>query len=230
MLFQQKLNQKFRSSLSLINILFLLTILIFAPNLTANIGKETSTRPNTEKYYYSESIVIEVKNFQQAVKLFRWLDLIKLTQVGAATFKSIENSGHQLLIYHSDSALLSAGVTGATLSRNLTNGVGENAYIKFFLDMENHGSNCVLGKNGDYILYSAVHNLFHELIHARHKMNGTWLYFDSEGQAIREENKFRKDWAQYRSTKYALRHEFMEDEAIILNKNGACGLTQSSLE
>jgi hypothetical protein len=41
-----------------------------------------------------------------------------------------------------------------------------------------------------------VENLFHELAHARHKMNGTWRYFDSERQAIEEENIFRRQSAQ----------------------------------
>jgi hypothetical protein len=35
-------------------------------------------------------------------------------------------------------------------------------------------------------------NLFHELVHAKHLSNGTWRYFDSEGQAIEEENVFRQ--------------------------------------
>lgn len=44
----------------------------------------------------------------------------------------------------------------------------------------------------ELIQYTAVENLFHELAHARHKMNGTWRYFDSEKQAIEEENVFRR--------------------------------------
>ena len=229
MLYRQGLKGFYRNASNLINIAILLIGTFYASQIQANISDKPTTYLNNEKYYYSENIIVEVKNFKQAVKLFHWLDLIKLTETGSDTFKAIENSGNQLLIYHSDSALLSAGITGAPLSQNLTNGIGEDVYIKFYLDMESYGSNCVLGKNGKYIHYTAIHNLFHELIHARHKMNGTWLYFDSEGQAIREENKFRIDWAKYRSTQYALRHEFIEDEAVILNKNGSCKFSQASI-
>lgn len=227
MWYHLKLDNRCRNMTVFINIVILLIGSFYSFNAVTNTYDKPSTYQNNERYYYSQRIVLEVKHFKQAVKLFHWLDLIKLTQTGKETFQAIENSGKQLLIYHSDSALLSAGITGAPLSKNLTNGVGEDVYIKFYLDMEKDGSNCVLGKNGDYIQYTALHNLFHELIHARHKMNGTWLYFDSEGQAIREENKFRIDWANYRSTQYSLRHEFMEDESVIMSQNGLCNLAQA---
>ncbi|MET1254388.1 M91 family zinc metallopeptidase [Aliikangiella maris] len=175
-----------------------------------------------EIYKYTTNITVKVENFQQAVKVFQWLDLIRLTNIGEATLNSIENSQHQLIIFHSDVALLSAGITGATLSENLTNGVGEDAYIKFFLDMDENGTNCILNENGHYVPYLAVHNLFHELIHAKHKMNGTWLYFNSERQAIKEENIFRIEWAGFRFTSYSLRTEYFEDEDIKLSYNGSC--------
>jgi len=47
----------------------------------------------------------------------------------------------------------------------------------------------------ELIIYTAVENLFHELAHARHKMNGTWRYFYSEEQSIEEENIFRRELA-----------------------------------
>jgi len=53
------------------------------------------------------------------------------TEIGHSTLKAIENSSHKLIFYHSDSVKNSAGTTGAPLTKNLTNGNGENAYIKF---------------------------------------------------------------------------------------------------
>ena len=45
------------------------------------------------------------------------------------------------------------------------------------------------------IEYTAIQNLFHELAHAVHMMNGTWRYAKSERQAIEEENVFRSQLA-----------------------------------
>ena len=45
------------------------------------------------------------------------------------------------------------------------------------------------------IEYTAIQNLYHELAHAKHMMAGTWRYFDSERQAIEEENIFRRELA-----------------------------------
>ena len=175
---------------------------------------------DNEEFYYSENVILRVSHFEQAVKLFHWLDLIKLTKIGQSTLEAIASSQNQLIIYHNDNALYSAGMTGAPLTKNLINGVGEDVYIKFYLEMEHQGSNCVLGENGYYIEYSAIQNLFHELSHARHKMNGSWLYFDSEGQAIREENNFRYQWAQFRVENYFQRNEDIEEEDVLLRNVG----------
>ncbi len=161
--------------------------------------------------------------FSQAVKIFRWLDQINLTESGKSTLRAISQSGHQLTIYHSDAALISAGLTSAPLSSNLTNGKGENVEIKFYLKMGKEGTNCVLGEKNQYIEYTAIQNLFHELAHARHKMNGTWLYFASEKQAILDENQFRIDWAKYRShSKAEQRNEYAENEEIVKLTEGKC--------
>lgn len=175
-----------------------------------------------ERYFYRPNIIVEVNHFQQLIKIFRWLDQINLTPIGQQTLRAIETSGNELTIFHDDYALYSAGATGAPMTKNLTNGVGEDVYIRFYLDMDAKGSNCVHGKNGNYIDYSAIHNLFHELSHARHKMNGTWLYHDSEGQAIREENKFRRQWSQYRYEDYALRNESIADEEVTPRQGNRC--------
>jgi hypothetical protein len=207
-----------------LSILYLLqTSLSFAANQLKNdVGSAHLKASKTEDYQYADNITLEVNNFQQAIKLFKWLDMLLLTRIGEEILSDIQNSPHQLTIIHNDNALLSAGVTGAPMTKNLINGVGENAYIHFYMNMEKHGSNCVLGQNGDYIEYSAIQNLFHELSHARHKMKGTWLYFDSEGQAIREENEFRYQWSQYRLESYSMRDENIENEQVMLRTAKSC--------
>lgn len=212
-----------RLVISAILLLFYNPMTVFADNgkLKPQTIPQAPEKP-LQNYYYSKNIIFQDHSFQRAVKLFRWLDLIKLTTIGKATLSNIENTPHQLIFYHSDHALNSAGTTGAPLTRNLTNGNGEDAYIKFYFDMTFSGSNCVLGQNGQYIEYTALQNLFHELSHARHKMNGTWLYFDSEGQAIREENQFRYEWSQYRYETVNLRTEDIEEEEIKLRVSDKC--------
>ncbi len=83
----------------------------------------------------------------------------------------------------------------APMSRNLINGRGESVNILFDATIAERGSHLVYSGKRELIEYTAVENLFHELAHARHKMNGTWRYFDSEGQAIEEENIFRRELA-----------------------------------
>ncbi len=204
--------------------LALLPFLIFAMPLFAAGSESSEPEVGSSVFEYSTSVYVQVESFEQAVRVFRWLDLIKLTEIGRTTLEAINDSGNRLLIYHHDTALYSAGLTGARLSKNLVNGVGEDAFIKFYLDMEMEGTNCVRGEKGGFIEFTALQNLFHELSHARHKMNGTWLYFDSEGQAIREENIFRQHWAEYRSTHYYLRNDMIDEEDLVLKvDHSACG-------
>jgi hypothetical protein len=54
----------------------------------------------------------------------------------------------------------------------------------------------VYNSRNEPIEYTAIQNLYHELAHAMHMMNGSWRYFASERQAIEEENIFRSQLAQ----------------------------------
>ena len=63
------------------------------------------------------------------------------------------------------------------------------------------------------IEYTAVQNLYHELAHAMHMMQGTWRYAHSERQAINEENAFRRQQAQQLKTVFAERF-FVSGEPI----------------
>lgn len=198
-------------------ILSLSLLFISPPSFT-----QIALNQDNDEFHYANNILIRDSDFEHAVKLYHWLDQIQLTDIGKEVIISILESGNQLVIYHSEDALLSAGVTGAPMTRKLTNGIGDDVYIKLYLDMDDEGTNCVLGKDGYYIEYTALQNIFHELSHARHKMRGTWLYNDSEGQAIREENMFRLQWSRYRYETYYPRHENIRLEDVVLKTASGC--------
>lgn len=77
------------------------------------------------------------------------------------------------------------------MTRNLINGVGESVDIIFDARTDDRGSHMVFNADGALIQFTAVENLYHELAHAMHMINGTWRYFASEEQAVEEENIFR---------------------------------------
>ena len=107
----------------------------------------------------------------------------------------IFDSGQELTIRHSSWGLGAAGRTLAASTSRLINGQGDDVLILFDTRIPDQGSHLVFDRNGHPIEFTAVQNLFHELVHARHKLNGTWRYWDSEGQAVAEENIFRSQYA-----------------------------------
>ncbi len=133
---------------------------------------------------------------QQIKKFRKWLAQIASVPKGLDTLFKIQNRGHTLFIYHSDFPLVSSGRTSAPVSANLINGKGESVDIYFNALIPDSGSHRVYTNKKLPIEYTAAQNLFHELAHALHMMNGTWLYFKSERQAIMEENIFRKQMAE----------------------------------
>ncbi len=133
---------------------------------------------------------------QQISKLKYWLSQIASVPKGLDTLIKIQNSGHKLFIYHSDFSLVSSGRTSAPASANLINGKGESVDIHFNALIPDAGSHQVYTNKKLPIEYTATQNLYHELAHALHMMNGTWMYFKSERQAIMEENIFRKQMAE----------------------------------
>jgi len=161
-----------------------------------------------------EKILIMAENESQAENLKRWIQEIAEVPIGYETIQAILNSGHRLTIGHGKHALISAGRAGAELSRNLTNGVGMDSYILFYADMEDLGTHCALGSDGDLLEYTAIQNLFHEMVHAKHFMLGTFRYWDSEGQAIEEENIFRQQWAKKNGQPFRAREESFELEEV----------------
>lgn len=146
---------------------------------------------NTSKYLPSSYAVVLEGSPHQIMRMSRWLDEIVRVPIGRQTLEAIFESGNQLTIRHSDWALQASGRTLAPVSDRLTNGRGTDVEILFDARIPERGSHFVFDSKSNSIEFTAIQNLFHELAHAKHLANGTWRYFDSEGQAIEEENIFR---------------------------------------
>ncbi len=138
----------------------------------------------------------------QIKKLRKWIGQIAAVPKGLDSLIQIQKSGHKLFIYHSSFSMVSSGRTSAPASQNLINGKGESVDIHFNANIPDHGSHQVLGNRKSPIEYTAAQNLYHELAHALHMMNGTWRYFKSERQAIEEENVFRQQLAEMENKPY----------------------------
>jgi hypothetical protein len=149
----------------------------------------------------------------QVLKMRKWIAQIATTPKGLETLQAIDQSGHKLLIKHSNYALVSSGKASAPMSSALVDGRGESVDIYFNFDIPDSGSHLVFDTHRQPIEYTATQNLFHELAHARHMMRGTWRYASSERQAIDEENEFRRQQAQPGHTAYAMR-VFVNGEPI----------------
>jgi len=149
----------------------------------------------------------------QVRKMRRWIAQIATTPKGLETLQAIDQSGHKLLIKHSNFALVSSGRASAPMSSALTDGRGESVDIYFNFDIPDSGSHLVFDTHRQPIEYTATQNLFHELAHARHMMRGTWRYANSERQAIDDENEFRRQQAQTGQTAFAMR-VFVNGEPI----------------
>jgi hypothetical protein len=153
---------------------------------------------NTSRFLISGYAIVLVGTPQQVMRISQWLDQISRVPVGRDTLEAIQASGNQLTIRHSRAALLASGRTRAPVTDDLTNGHGADVEILFDARIPEEGSHKVFDSKHRTIEFTAAENLFHELVHAKHMSNGTWRYFDSEGQAIEEENVFRVQLGQRR--------------------------------
>lgn len=162
---------------------------------------EVTTEDN---HYYGRNISLHGSE-AQVDRMRKWLKQIASVPKGLQTLMAIQDSGHKLFILHSTSSIRSAAKTSAPVSENLINGIGESVDIYFNFDIPDQGSHFVKDNQRRLIPFTAVQNLYHELAHAMHMMNGTWLYFRSERQAIAEENEFRAQQAAINQVAYAER-------------------------
>lgn len=142
---------------------------------------------------------------RQVHKMRQWIGEIARVPKGMATLQAIDQSGHKLIIKHSPYSTVSSGKASAPMSSALIDGRGESVDIYFNFDIPDQGSHQVFDTHRRAIEYSAVQNLYHELAHAMHMMQGTWRYAKSERQAIDEENEFRKQQGQVLQTAFARR-------------------------
>lgn len=141
------------------------------------------------------AIVLEGTH-EQVQRLAQWLDEIRKIPHGKKMLDDILMSGNELLIRHSEWALQASGRTLAAITDNLTNGKGEDVEIMFDTRIPEQGSHWVFDSHNQPIEFTALQNLFHELAHARHLTKGTWRYYNSEAQAVEEENIFRSQMAE----------------------------------
>jgi len=158
---------------------------------------------------------------RQKRKLTRWLNDIAVVPKGDKILKAIAATVHTLTIKHSIAARLSSGRTIAPMTAKITNGEGDNILIIFDADMDDRGTHRVFGEHNELIEFNAIQNLFHELAHAMHQMQGTWRYFASEKQAIEEENEFRKDLADINGEPVRLRYR---SKGVMITSVSAGGL------
>ncbi len=153
---------------------------------------------NTSRYLIDDHAIVLAGNTGQVMRLSRWLDEIVQVPTGLDTLRTILQSGNELTIRHSTWALQPSGRTLAPVSADLTNGRGADIVILFDARIPDQGSHRVEDRHGRPLAFTAVQNLFHELAHAKHMVQGTWRYWDSEGQAIAAENRFRQAQAALR--------------------------------
>jgi hypothetical protein len=158
---------------------------------TAQAGAVRRSYANTSSHLISGHGIVLVGTPSQVMRISAWLDRISSVPHGRETLEAILNSGNQLTIRHSTWALDASGRTMAPVSDRLTNGHGADVEILFDARIPEQGSHWVFDSDHQRIEFTAIQNLFHELAHAKHLTRGTWRYFDSEAQAIEEENRFR---------------------------------------
>lgn len=145
---------------------------------------------------YGHQIILKGPD-KYLMRMINWLDEVQKTPIGKQTFQKIAECNNELLIYHDENAILGAGFTGAqkTTYDIFRPGIGADSYIRFDFRIPNTGSHRV--STGDSLIeYTAVQNIFHELVHAKHKNCGTFSRYNGEAQAIHEENIFRSQQAK----------------------------------
>lgn len=116
--------------------------------------------------------------------------------MGQKVFNEATSVRHKLLFIHSVQSVQTAGSTISDLTTKLSNGVGTDAVVQMHFDMPDQGTHMVtaIGSH-DLIEFTADQNLFHELVHVKHTVNGT-LATMQEVQAVIEENVYREQRAQ----------------------------------
>jgi hypothetical protein len=132
---------------------------------------------------------------KQLDRVVEMINNIRTYEIGSETLNAIEESNRRVLIMHKASSISSAGKTLAPAVSALSNGKGADVVIQMNFNMPEQGTHLVAGLTKKLIPFTALQNFFHELSHARHKMNGTFWMSAGEKQAIKDENIFREQEA-----------------------------------
>lgn len=141
----------------------------------------------------------------QLTRVINWINEIRTYEIGSETLNAIEESNKRVLIMHSKYATSSAGKTLAPGVSALHNGEGVDVIIQMNFNMPDSGTHLVAGLTKKLIPFTGIQNFFHELSHARHKMNGTFWIAAGEKQAIIDENVFREQEAIRKGDEILLR-------------------------
>ncbi len=128
---------------------------------------------------------------KQRLEVEKLIEQVRLFSIGQKIWQTIENSGKNLLIAHSDSAVSSAGRALAPLTTALSNGRGTSSVILFNFDIPDTGGHRVGGTHKEWTEFTKEQKFFHELVHAKNYMSGTSKVHRLEEQVIEEENIFR---------------------------------------
>jgi|GEM_PF-2599859 len=123
----------------------------------------------------------------------RRIEVILANPLGRKLFQDMKACAHRLRIFDDKSALGGAAFTAAekTTYDVYIPGKGADVYIRARMDIPETGSHLVTDADSNHFPFTAIENLFHELVHAKHMMCGT-LAQNAEAQAIAEENAFRR--------------------------------------
>jgi hypothetical protein len=188
---------------------FYILIVIFCILCTTAVAKDFQV----SRRYYDDGMIKEFGaniilrgTAEHIIKFTRWLDQIAKVPKGFQTLKMISDTPHELVILSTEHARISAGRTIAPMTMDIINGVGDSVQIIFDANTADEGSHMVFNSKKELIEYTAIQNLYHELAHAMHMMNGTWRYFASEDQAIEEENIFRRQLAEQQGRPWQQRY------------------------
>lgn len=138
-------------------------------------------------------------------KLLSSLEEIAKIPIGREILLRISEAQHRVLLSDHPRALPASGLTGyQSKPGNISNGIGDSAYIVMDFDMPMSGAHLVDGCGG-LVEFTFVQTLFHELVHAAHIVMGSFNVRDPEFQAKQTENKFRKEEAQLKGKKITQR-------------------------
>ncbi len=123
------------------------------------------------------------------------LELLLSYPLGVSLFEDMKSCSNKLLIVDDKTSITDGGFAAAQNSTMdiFKPGLGADAHVRIRFDMPDHGTHLVKATDGTWIPFLAIDILFHELVHAKHIMCGTFSKYNGEKQAIEEENQFRKE-------------------------------------